>query len=826
MRCNLEWLRQWVAIAPEDARALGERLTLAGLEVDSVSAAAPALPKVVAARVESVAAHPDAARLRLCRVDAGAGQRQVVCGAPNVREGLCAPLALEGARIGDRTIAKTVIRGVESEGMLCSGAELGLGDHSDGLFDLGDMEPGAELGEHLGADDLVYDLELTPNRADCFSIIGIAREIAALQGGALSVPETPSVAAAHENRCEVAVDAADACPRYLSRVVTGLNPAAAAPLWMRERLRRCGMRSVHPVVDVLNYVMLETGQPMHAFDRRRLAGEVRVRFAKDAESLLPIGADSADGDGAALALNRETLVIADESGPVAVAGVIGGAHSAVGADTRDIVIECAFFAPRAIAGRARALGLHTESSHRFERGVDPHLQHRALARATQLLLEIAGGAAGPVHEVESAPHLPQSGAIALRAAAVEKRLGVAVAGDFIEKTLRNLGCRMETADNGWRCVPPSWRFDLHIEEDLIEEIARFHGYDNIPEQRRPGGAPFAAAVADNGAARLRARNRRLDERLVEAGYYEVVTYSFIADDPTGLFNGETAPRLKNPISSELSVMRTSLWPGLLQVLARNLHRRRERVRIFERGPAFFIREGRPEQTQMLAGLACGALYPEQWGADGAAPRRGGGDAGPSREGRGVCGFYDVKGDIERLLRGVGDLAFEACEHPALHPGRTAAVLLDGARVGCLGQLSPAAERQLELPAAMPVLLFELETGRIAAPAPVSCKPVSPYPSVRRDIAVVFPAEVTAAAVLRCINGLKLDCLAETVVFDVFEGGDIQSGCRSMALGLIFQDLSGTLTGGASDAWVETVVAALRRDLNGQLRMTSAAAPDE
>lgn len=825
MRCNLEWLRQWVAIAPEDARALGERLTLAGLEVDSVSAAAPALPKVVAARVESVAAHPDAARLQLCRVDAGAGRRRrVVCGAPNVREGLCAPLALEGARIGDRAVSKTVIRGVESEGMLCSGAELGLGDHSDGLLDLGAIEPGAELGEHLGAGDLIYDLELTPNRADCFSVIGIAREIAVLQGGALPPPETPAVAAAHENRCEVAVDAADACPRYLSRVVTGLNPAAAAPLWMRERLRRCGMRSVHPVVDVLNYVMLETGQPMHAFDRRRLSGEVRVRFANDAESLLPIGADSAD-DGAALALNRETLVIADESGPVAVAGVIGGAHSAVGADTRDIVIECAFFAPQAIAGRARALGLHTESSHRFERGVDPHLQQRALARATQLLLEIAGGAPGPVHEVESAPHLPQFGAIALRAAAVEKRLGVAVAGDFIAKTLHNLGCRVETAEDGWRCLPPSWRFDLHIEEDLIEEIARFHGYDNIPEQWRPGGAPFAAA-ADNGAARLRARNRRLDERLVEAGYYEVVTYSFIADDPAGRFNGATAPRLQNPISSELSVMRTSLWPGLLQVLARNLHRRRERVRIFERGPAFFVRDGRPGQAQMLAGLAYGALHPEQWGDDGAVRRRGGDDGGgASREGRGVCGFYDVKGDIERLLRGAGDLVFEACEHPALHPGRAAAVLLDGARVGCLGQLSPAAERQLELPAAMPVLLFELETGRIAAPAPVACKPVSPYPSVRRDIAVVFPAAVTAAAVLRCINGLKLDCLAETVIFDVFEGGDIQSGCRSMALGLIFQDLSGTLTGGASDAWVEAVVAALRRDLDGQLRMTSAAAPD-
>ena len=837
MRCNLEWLRQWVAIAPEDARALGERLTLAGLEVDSVTAAAPALPKVVAARVESVAAHPDAARLRLCRVDAGAGQhRRVVCGAPNVREGLCAPLALEGARIGGTDISKTVIRGVESEGMLCSGAELGLGEHSDGLLDLGEIEPGADLGEHLGADDLIYDFELTPNRADCFSVVGIAREIAVLQGGALPVPETPAVAAAHDMRCAVAVEAADACPRYLSRVVTGLDAAATAPLWMRERLRRCGMRSVHPVVDVLNYVMLETGQPMHAFDRRRLSGEVRVRFAKDAESLLPIGADSdADNDGAALALNRETLVIADEAGPVAVAGVIGGAHSAVGADTRDIVIECAFFAPRAIAGRARALGLHTESSHRFERGVDPHLQHRALARATQLLLEIAGGGAGPVHEVESAPHLPQSGAIALRAAAIEKRLGVAVAGDFVAKTLHNLGCRVETAGDGWRCLPPSYRFDLHIEEDLIEEIARFHGYDNIPERRRPGGAPFAFAGAgtiaagdgaDDGAARLRARNRRLDERLVEAGYYEVVTYSFIADDQAGRFNGETAPRLKNPISNEMSVMRTSLWPGLLQVLARNLHRRRERVRIFERGPAFFIRDGRPGQAQMLAGLACGALYPEQWGDDGAARRRGGGDAGPSREGRGICGFYDVKGDIERLLRGAGDLAFEACEHPALHPGRTAAVLLDGARVGCLGQLSPAAERQLELPAAMPVLLFELELGRIAAPAPVSCKPVSPYPSVRRDIAVVFPAEVTAAAVLRCINGLQLDYLAETVVFDVFEGGDIQSGFRSMALGLIFQDLSGTLTGGASDAWVETIAAALRRELRGELRTTSAAPADD
>ena len=822
MQCNLEWLRQWVAIAPEDARTLDERLTLAGLEVDSVSAAAPALVKVVAARVESVAEHPDAARLRLCGVDAGDGRRRrVVCGAANVREGLCAPLALEGADIGGRKIAKTVIRGIESEGMLCSGAELGLGEHSDGLLDLGDVEPGAELGEHLGADDVIYDFELTPNRADCFSVIGIAREIAVLEGGALPRPEQPAVAAAHDARCEVVVEAAvhDACPRYLSRVVTGLDAAAVAPLWMRERLRRCGMRSVHPVVDVLNYVMLETGQPMHAFDRRRLAGGIRVRLAKDAESLLPIGGEA----GAALALNGEVLVVADHDGPVAAAGIIGGDTAAVGGDTREIVIECAFFAPQAIVGRARALGLHTESSHRFERGVDPYLQHHALERATRLLLEIAGGSPGPVHEVKSERHLPQPGEIALRATALERRLGVAVAGGFVEKTLGNLGCRVKAVKDGWRCLPPSCRFDLHIEEDLIEEIARFHGYHNIPERRRSGGAPFVNAGADT--ARLRARNRRFDERMVEAGYYEVMTYSFVSDGQLQQFSSETAPRLKNPISNEMSVMRTSLWPGLLQVLAHNLDRQQERVRIFERGPVFFMRDNGPEQAQMLAGLACGSLYPEQWDSpDHHSVKRA--ERTDSYWGSGrSCNFYDIKGDIERLLHGFGDaLVFEeyeeAREHPALHPGRSANVLLDGKPVGCIGELSPRMEQQLDLSASRRVFLFELELERIPLQAPVSCQPVSPYPSVRRDIAVVFPGEVTAAMVLRCISGLNIEYLRETLIFDVFEDGDIQSGHKSMSLRLTFQDWSATLKSSASDDWVDAIVGALERELNGQLRMAS------
>ena len=797
MRCNLEWLRQWVAIAPDDARALGERLTLAGLEVDSEYPAAPALSRFVAARVTDVAPHPDAERLQLCRVDAGArGSFPVVCGAPDVRVGLCAPLALEGARVGGRTIALATIRGVESHGMLCSAAELGLGDDAGGLLDLGDMEAGAELGECLGADDVIYDLDLTPNRADCCSVFGVAREIAALDGVELRAPEQPAVAAAHDLQHAVAVAAEAACPRYLSRVVTGLDPAAVAPLWMRERLRRCGMRSVHPVVDVLNYVMLECGQPMHAFDARHLAGDLQVRFAKDGECLLALGG------GEALALNGDVLVIGDDHGAVAVAGIIGGAASAVREDTRDVVLECAFFAPEAVAGRARALGLHTESSHRFERGVDPRLQTRAMERATQLLLDVAGGSAGPVREIKSERHLPCAVPITLRAEAVAGRLGVAVGADFVARALACLGCRVEDLGDGdgtgagWRCVPPSWRFDLCLEEDLIEEIARLYGYDKIPERLRASGGDVFA-----GENRERERARRLDDRLVEAGYYEVVTYSFVSPRAAAQFSDERAPRLKNPISSEMSVMRTSLWPGLLRVLSYNLDRQRERVRIFERGPVFFERDGRPEQSQMLAGLACGALRPEQWGDDGRA-----------------CDFHDVKGDVERLLRGCGGtLHFEAAARSGLHPGRSARVMADDVEVGCVGQLSPLLEQRLE-PSA-PVFLFALELERLAERPPVVYRPLSPYPAVRRDLAVVFPQEVAAASVVRCIEGLGIRQLVKIVVFDVFAGGDIQSGFKSVTLGLIFQDLFSTLESGASDAWVKTIVGTLERQLNGSLRTT-------
>ena len=796
MRCNLEWLRQWVAIAPDDARALGERLTLAGLEVDAEYPAASELSRIVAARIVEAAAHPDAGRLRLCRVDAGGrGSFQVVCGAPNARVGLCAPLALAGARVAGKTVAAATIRGVESQGMLCSAAELGLGDDAGGLLDLGDLEPGVELGERLGSGDVIYDLDLTPNRADCFSVFGVAREIAALGGVELRAPEQPAVAAAHDLQHAVAVAAEAACPRYLSRVVTGLDPRAVAPLWMRERLRRCGMRSVHPVVDVLNYVMLECGQPMHAYDSRRLAGDLQVRLAKDGERLHPIG--GGDGD-AALALNGETLVIGDDGGALAVAGIIGGAKSAVREDTRDVVLECAFFAPETIAGRARALGLHTESSRRFERGVDPRLQTPAMERATRLLLDIVGGGAGPVLEVRSERHLPRAAAITLRAEALAARLGVAVAADFVVRALACLGCRVDDLDDGagWRCVPPSWRFDLHVEEDLIEEIARMYGYHKIPERLRAGGGNVFA-----GDNRARERDRRFDDCLVEAGYCEVVTYSFISPREAAQFSDERAPRLKNPLSSEMSVMRASLWPGLLRVLSYNLDRQRERVRIFERGPVFFESHGRPGQSQVLAGLACGALLPEQWGDDGRA-----------------CDFHDVKGDLEQLLRGYGDvLRFEAAERPGLHPGRCALVALDDVAVGHVGQLSPSLEQRLEFPA--PVLLFALELEHLPARPPPSCRPLSPYPAVRRDVAVVFPEEVTAASVVRCIEDLRIEQLVKIVVFDVFAGGDIQSAFKSITLGLIFQDLFGTLESGSSDAWVETVVETLERELSGKLRTT-------
>ncbi len=788
MKFGLSWLEEWLGGRLE-AGPLAEELTMAGLEVDKLSRVT-AVSGVVAGQLRRVEPHPGADRLRVCRVDAGGNQLlQVVCGAPNAREGLYAPFAPVGARLGDLEIGKAEIRGVSSHGMLCSAAELGLGEEAAGLLDLGGgVAVGTDLVEYLKLDDTVFELDLTPNRADCFSVLGLAREIAALHGDSFSLPRCRAVAPAHARRCEVRVAEPAACPRYLARVVNHVNPAARTPLWMKERLRRGGVRALHPVVDVMNYVMLELGQPLHAFDLGRIKGRIEVRRARRGERVNLIG-------DVPVELDAGTLLIADEQTPLALAGIMGGAASAVSAVTREVLIECAFFTPAAIMGRARSYGLRTDAALRFERGVDPTLQQYAMERACELLEEITGGEFGPVTEV-AAPAKPAA-AITLRHAALRRCLGVEIDRNEASKMLTRLGCRMKPCQGGWHCTPPPHRFDLAIAEDLIEEVGRLYGYDKIiaADGANPDGAGAAQTPLASPHERRRERDDAWCDRLVERGYFEVVTYSFVEPGLLAEMNEAPAPALTNAVSPATSVMRTSLWPGLLKTLLHNLNRQRERVRIFELGRCFGGRDERP----VIAGLAYGNLDPEQWGS---APR--------------ACDFYDVKGDVESLLGTGAEIAYERSAQRGLHPGRSTDILLSGRRAGCLGALDPAIAQRLGI--AREVFLFELELDAVEAPAPVRVAPVSRYPSARRDVSVTAPADVSAGRILACIRGLGMDLLREIVFFDVYADERIEKGRKSIALGLIFQDFSNTLSDETCASLVDEVVAALAESLNVKLRV--------
>ncbi len=792
MKVSLAWLREWAAVPP-DAAALAERLTMAGLEVDAVVPAAPPFSGVVVGEVLEVAPHPDADRLRVCRVSAGGEPVQVVCGAPNVRPGLRAPFAAVGAALPDGTrIRKVKLRGVESHGMLCSARELGVAEAAEGLWELPPDAPvGEDLRRWLDLDDPVLALSLTPNRADCLSVRGVAREAAALYGLALAGPEWGPVPAAHGETVPVQVEASAACPRYLGRVVRGVDPDARTPLWMVERLRRAGIRSLGPVVDVTNYVLLELGQPLHAFDLACLQGPVVVRMARAGERLTLLG-------GSEAALEPDTLVIADASGPVALAGIMGGAGTAVGPETRDVFLECAFFAPEAIAGRARRYGLHTESSHRFERGVDPAMQREALERATGLLVEIAGGCPGPVVEVASQAHLPARVAVTFRPERARRLLGAEMDDDGMVALLARLGMAAEHAGEGrWAVTPPSWRFDIAIEADLVEEVARLHGYDRLPERPLSGAPampPCPEAVVPEG---------RIRALLADRGYHEAVTYSFVPEPLARRLDPDHEPvRLANPLSAELAVMRTSAWPGLVLALQRNLNRQQDRIRLFEISMRF-IKEGNDiKQEKMVAGVAAGPALPEQWGLS---------------QPRGVD-FHDVRADVEALaaLGGAGDaFAFEPGAHPALHPGQCARILRAGEPVGWLGALHPEVADALEI--SVPVVLFEMRLAAVAAGRVPRFAPLSPYPAVRRDLAVVVDEDVPAARVAEVAREAAGPILREIRIFDVYAGKGVESGRKSIALGLIFQEESRTLTDEEINAVVARTVARLQEALGATLR---------
>ncbi|QBQ55546.1 phenylalanine--tRNA ligase subunit beta [Nitrosococcus wardiae] len=791
MKFSEAWLRQWVN--PDlSTEALVERLTLAGLEVDSVEPAAPPFNGVRVARVLSVELHPQADRLRVCQVDIGKGSPlTVVCGAPNVRGGLLAPLAMVGAQLPTGAkIDRAKLQGVESFGMLCSAAELGLAEQSVGVLELPEeASPGDDLHEFLQLDDASIEIDLTPNRSDCLSVAGIAREVGVLTQSAVTIPNLGPVAPKIEDIFSVTVTAPEACPRYLGRVLRGVNPQAQTPWWLRERLRRSGIRSLGLVVDVTNYVMLELGQPMHAFDLEQLEGGIQVRYGHPGESLTLL-------DGTLLQLDAETLVIADQRRALALAGIMGGEESGISDQTQHLFLESAFFNPTVIAGRARLYGLHTDSSHRFERGVDPELPRRAMERATALLIEIAGGQAGPIIEVVDSSQLPPRPIIILRETRIRRVLGVEIAESQITEQLTRLGLEVEKIAEGWRAKVPSFRFDLALEVDLIEELGRLHGYDRLPSTRPVGQIrPILKTEAGVSVNRIR-------QVLVDRGYQEAITYSFVDPKLQQSLDPEGEPvALSNPISIDMAVMRTTLWSGLIQALRYNFHRQQERIRIFEYGLTFNGQLTDLKQERTIAGLVSGICYPEQWGIT----------ARP-------VDFFDLKGDVEALLRLGGQrncFKFVAEQHPALHPGQSARIIREGQPVGWVGALHPALEGKLDLGAH--VYLFALRVEAVEGGRLPTFQPLSKFPAIRRDIAFLVNRNIPAQAVFDCLKGLESDILKEFQLFDVYTGKGVDPDKKSLALRLILQHPSYTLTDGKVNAFMERVVTGLTTELGAIIR---------
>jgi phenylalanyl-tRNA synthetase beta chain len=795
MKVSLQWLREWVNTG-DDVPALSHALTMAGIEIEGVEQAAPALMGIVVGEVLAVENHPDAEKLRVCRVASGSEELQIVCGAPNVRLGLKAPLALIGAKLPNgMEIKKAKLRGVESAGMLCSAKELGLNDDTAGLFELSaDFVTGQNLVEALSLDDTILAVNLTPNRGDCMSIAGVAREVAAVTDHPLSAPPINPIKPAIDAVFPVRLAAGDACPKFVGRVIRGVNGTARSPFWLQERLRRAGLRPLSAVIDVTNYVMLELGQPMHAYDLGKLSGAIVVRFANAGEQLTLL-------DGRTVDLTDDVLVIADERKALGLAGVMGGSDSSISNTTVDIFLEVAFFSPDAIAGRGRRYGLVTDASQRFERGVDPRLQERAIERATQLLLECAGGKSGPVTVTRSAPADASYETILLRHRRIEHVLGATIDAGLIETLLRRLGMQINRVaaasgtrhDVEWQVVAPSWRFDIHIEEDLIEEVARLYGFDNIPEQH----ARVDQATAPWTESRL--RNERAADLLVDRGYHEAITYSFTDAVAQAVLFEDTALALKNPISAELGVMRLSLWPGLLQAVRDNQRRQQQRVRLFEIGRRFAGVTGAEEEV--IAGVASGPLLAEQWAEE-------------TRE----VDFFDVKADVEALLALTGEphqIRFVAENHPALHPGQTARIYRGDRAIGWLGSIHPQRQRALDL--TYGTVVFEIETRAGFESSIPRFHEISKYPAIRRDIALIVDEAVAVQELRNAVQTCAGELLKAVGVVSVYRGKQFDKGKKSIALGLHLQDTSRTLTDPEADAIVARVVDHLARQFNATIR---------
>jgi len=791
MKFSEQWLRGWVS--PQVERdELVARLSMAGLEVDSVTLAAGAFSGVIVGEVLSTEQHPDADKLRVCQVSNGSETFQVVCGAPNVRPGLKIPFATLGAELpGDFKIKKAKLRGVESNGMLCSQSELQVGEGNDGLMELpADAPVGEDFRVYLGLDDASIEVDLTPNRGDCLSLAGLAREVGALYNAPVTRPVVPAVAPVNDEVRPVDVLAPAACPRYLGRVIRNVDLSKPTPLWMVERLRRSDVRSIDAAVDITNYVMIELGQPLHAFDLAEINGGIRVRMAEEGEKLVLL-------DGQEVTLRSDTLVIADHSRALAIAGVMGGEHSGVTAKTRDIFLESAFFDQIAVAGKARSYGLHTDASHRYERGVDWNLAREAIERATGLLLDITGGEPGPIVETVSQQYLPQIAPITLRAERVSQMLGMDMDSAEIERLISGLGLGITAEGAGqWRVEVPSHRFDISLEVDLIEELARLYGYNRLPV-RYP-----QARLAPQAKGEARGELPELRRLLVARGYQEAITYSFIDPKWFELFNPGVEPLLlANPISNDMAAMRTSLWPGLVKALQHNLNRQQDRVRLFESGLRFVGQLDGLKQEPMLAGLVCGSRLPEGWA-----------------QGRETVDFFDAKADVEAVLGFAGALeqfSFEPGKHPALHPGQTARIVREGREVGYLGALHPELVKALGLD--RPVFVFELVLAEVAEGRLPAFHELSKFPEVRRDLALVADREVLSSAVLQVIRENAGEWLTDLSLFDVYQGKGIDPNRKSLAVGLTWQHPSRTLNDDEVNSTTQAILTSLEQRLNATLR---------
>ena len=812
------WLREWANPALE-TQELVDQITMAGLEVDAIEAAAGEFSGIVVAQIVSFEKHPEADKLNVCKVTDVTEEFQIVCGAPNVREGMVVPFAKIGAVLPTEDgkgfkIKKAKLRGVESFGMLCAEEEMAISDKSDGLWDLpADAPLGVCMREYLGLtrdgrDDKIIDVDLTPNRGDCLSIAGMAREVGVLNKVDVTAPVIEAVAATIDDAIDVQLQAPDACPRYVGRIIKGINVKAASPIWMQEKLRRSGIRSIDPVVDVTNYVLLELGQPMHAFDLAKLDGGIVVRKAQQDETLVLL-------DEQEVKLNADTLVIADNSKALAMAGVMGGADSGVDAnDTQDILLESAYFNPIAIAGKARNYGLHTDSSHRFERGVDFDLQRTAIERATALLLDIVGGEAGPVVEKTAEAELPTCAEITLVEAHIEKMLGLTIETSEVEEILTRLGMKLSPHNDakendakdgrGWKVVAPSYRFDMAIEADLIEELARIYGYNRLPVRTPMAATPLQPAPENELAM------KDVRRQLVGRGYQEAVTYSFVDPETQKLLDPEVAPlALANPISAELSVMRTNLWAGLVQTAVHNIKRQQPRVRLFETGLSFVPQPGKDSsnldeslvQDPKLAMLVTGKRTEQSWS-----------------EGDESVDFFDLKGDFESLIARTGSQArysFVPAEHPSLQPGQTARIELDGEAVGWIGTLHPNLSKPLGLKQAVYLLEISLKAVRqVEVPA---FAPLSKFPEMRRDLALVVSNETPVADVMALIREKAGDYLTKLNLFDIYQGKGIDPDRKSLALGLTWQHPSRTLNEDEVNDAVDKVIAHLADRIDAQLR---------